>query len=55
VPPVVSLAVVLLLLGAGVALSLPVDRRRPPRPAERDERRPPRCPRAPREAEPTVA
>ncbi|MBA2580153.1 MAG: hypothetical protein H0V03_04810, partial [Thermoleophilaceae bacterium] len=33
VPPIVSLAGVLLILGVGVALSLAVDRKRPPDPA----------------------
>ena len=44
IPPIVSLAGVLLILGLGVALSLVVDRRRPPPVAEREVRRPPRCP-----------
>ena len=44
VPPIVSLAGVLAILGLGVALSLAVDRRRPPHPTARETRRPPRCP-----------
>jgi tellurite resistance protein TerC len=55
VPPVVSLAGVLLILGIGVVLSLVVDRRRPPHPAERGARRPPRCPPPPTETASTVA
>jgi tellurite resistance protein TerC len=55
VPPVVSLAGVLLILGAGVVLSLAVDRRRPPHPAEREARRPPRCPPPPAKPASTVA
>jgi tellurite resistance protein TerC len=54
-PPTVSLAGVLLILSVGVALSLAVDRRRPPHPAEREVRRPPRCPRPPTEPTSTVA
>jgi predicted tellurium resistance membrane protein TerC len=54
-PPTVSLAGVLLILGVGVVLSLAVDRRRPPHPAEREVRRPPRCPRPPTEPTSTVA
>jgi tellurite resistance protein TerC len=55
VPPTVSLAGVLLIVGVGVILSLVVDRRRPPHPAEREVRRPPRCPRPPRGPASTVA
>ena len=54
IPPIVSLAGVLLILCAGVALSVAVDRRRPPYPTERDGRRPPRCPPAPAGPRPTV-
>jgi tellurite resistance protein TerC len=54
IPPTVSLAGVLLILGVGVALSLAVDGRRPPHPAERQGRRPPRCPVPPAAPRPTV-
>jgi TerC family integral membrane protein len=46
-PPLVSLAGVLLILGVGVVLSVAADHRRPPHPAQRGVRRPPRCPRPP--------
>ncbi len=55
VPPTASLAGVLLILAVGVALSLAVDRRRPPQPAERQVRRPPRCPAPPTGPRRTVA
>ena len=55
VPPIVSLAGVLLILGVGVALSLAVDRKRPPDPREREGRRPPRCPPPPTEPASTLA
>ena len=55
IPPAVSLAGVLLILGVGVVLSLAVDRRQPPHPVEREERRPPRCPRPPAKPASTAA
>ena len=42
------------LLQTAQALSVAVDRRRPPHPAEREVRRPPRCPRPPTEPVSTV-
>ena len=54
-PPLVSLAGVLLILGAGVVLSVAADHRRPPHPAQREVRRPPRCPRPPTKPASTAA
>jgi tellurite resistance protein TerC len=47
VGPGVSLAGVLAILAAGVAISVLADRRSPPAPHERARRSPPRCPPAP--------